>query len=167
MCGSQASSEAVRNTLFFLRGCIRGCQLLPQHPRLTVWEFASGRAEAFVSGAHELSCRVHQEIHQRLRWLLSSRDVRLFKVKLPPSLAKPSQLYPLLLPGSPGKGNSAITSVMCLSYRYKLNWDSSAGDVMLLMMILCNPRRCPTPALAQRPMRTGASRFACERDRWG
>lgn len=144
MCGSQASSEAVRNIPFFLRGCIRGCQLLFQHPRSTVWEFASGRADAVVSGAHEPSCRVHQETHQQPRWLLSSRDVRPFKVKLPPSLAKPSQLYPpllLALPGSPSEGNAAVTSVTCLSYGYKLNWDSSGRDILLLVMVLCNPRR--------------------------
>lgn len=100
MCRSQASLEAARNTLFFLRGCIRGCQLLPQHPCVTMWESASGRANAVVAEAHELSCKVHQEAHQQLRWLLSSRDLRLFK--LPLSLAKPSQLYPLLLPALPG-----------------------------------------------------------------
>lgn len=38
--------RTVSNIPFFLRGCFRGCQLLPQHPCLAGWEFASGRAAA-------------------------------------------------------------------------------------------------------------------------
>lgn len=38
--------RTVSNVPFFLRGCFRGCQLLPQHPCLAGWEFASGRAAA-------------------------------------------------------------------------------------------------------------------------